>query len=57
MKTALDTSVVLRNAQRNDPQHARVAAYLEQVVQEGSELCIPLQVVCELWVSRRGRPK
>jgi predicted nucleic acid-binding protein len=50
LRICLDTNIILRNAIRTDPQHARVSAALERLVQGGWELCIGVQNVVEFWV-------
>lgn len=51
MRIPLDTNVIVRNANRADPQQARVAGLLEQLVREGAELCLAPQVLFEYWVA------
>ncbi len=50
MRIFLDTNIILRNAIRTDPQHARVSASLQRLVRGGWELCIGVQNVVEFWV-------
>lgn len=50
MKSALDTNIALRFANRQDPQHALVAACVQRASDQGDELCIAAQVLYEFWV-------
>ena len=40
MRVTLDTNIIVRNANRADEQHQRVAERLRNLVSSGSELCI-----------------
>ncbi len=50
MRVLLDTNIVVRNANRDDPQHGLVAGHVQRLVEEGRELCIAAQTVFEFWV-------
>ena len=50
MRIAVDTSLVVRNANRDDALHAHVSTRMGDLVTAGAELCIAPQVVFEFWV-------
>lgn len=50
MKILVDTNVLLRNEQRNDPLHEATREALRRLVGQGGELCIGSQNVVEFWV-------
>jgi predicted nucleic acid-binding protein len=50
MRILLDTNVIVRNVNRADSQHCRVAERLRALVSSGAELCIAPQNVFEFWV-------
>src|SRR5256885_10608732 len=50
MRIALDTNVVLRVANKSDPDNQRVTAGLLALLDRKAELCIPAQVIYEFWV-------
>lgn len=49
-RVLLDTNVVLRLLERDDPQHGVVRAAVDRCVASGREPCLVPQVVVEFWV-------
>jgi predicted nucleic acid-binding protein len=45
----VDTNVLLRISQQDDPQHELVGTSIERLFKQGSELCFSLQNVAEFW--------
>jgi predicted nucleic acid-binding protein len=54
----LDTNILLRLAQHEDPEHALVKAAIDALIEEGADLCYTPQNVVEFWnVFTRPRNK
>lgn len=49
-RVLLDTNVVLRLLEKDDPQHGVVRAAVDRCVASGLEPCLAPQVVVEFWV-------
>jgi predicted nucleic acid-binding protein len=45
----LDTNILLRLAQRDDPEHSRIRAAIESLIEGGADLCYTPQNVVEFW--------
>ena len=45
----VDTNVLLRISQQDDPQHELVGTSIERLFKQGSELCFTSQNVAEFW--------
>jgi predicted nucleic acid-binding protein len=51
VRILLDTGILIRNADLDDPLQAEVAAALDRLVDGGRELCIVNQNLYEFWVA------
>jgi predicted nucleic acid-binding protein len=45
----VDTNVLLRISQQDDPQHELVGTSIKKLFKQGSELCSALQNIAEFW--------
>jgi predicted nucleic acid-binding protein len=50
VKFVLDTNILVIGANEESPRLPQVAAYLDQLLEQGAEFCIFSQVIFEFWV-------